>query len=102
MEKKNIIINIKKKNFDLNTSDIDSSFENDKIDNIPKIMPDMKFINGMETNNMNTAKNKFVNGLLSDDKTKTKDYISKYQNKPSFPVKITNNINNYLPDENEN
>ena len=101
MEKKNIIINIKKKKFDLNASDSDSSFENDKIDNIPKIMPDTKFINGMETNNINTTKNNFVNGLLSDDKTKSKDYISKYQNKSTFPVKITNNINNYIPDENE-
>ena len=101
MEKKNIIINIKKKKFDLNTSGSNDSFENDKINNIPKIMPDMKFINGMETNNINTKKNKFVNGLLSDDKTKSKDYISKYQNNLSYPVKIASNLDKYLPEENE-
>ena len=46
-----------------------------------------EYISENSTNNINTTKNKFVNGLLSDDKAKSKDYISKYQNKSSFPVK---------------
>ena len=45
---KNFIINIKKKKINFNRSDLDTSFENDKIDNIPKIMPEMRFINGMD------------------------------------------------------
>ena len=101
MDKKNIIINIKKKKFDLNTSDIDSSSENDKIDNIPKITTEKKFINGMEIDNINLTKNKFVNGILSDEEIKSKDLISKYHNKSSYPVKLNNDIDNYSPDENE-
>ena len=48
---KNIIINIKKKQINFNRNDLETSFENDKINNIPKIMPEMKFMNGVETNN---------------------------------------------------
>ena len=79
MEKKNLIINIKKKKFDLNSSDVNSSGENDKIKSIPRIMPDMKFINGMETNNIYGKKNKFVNGIISVGKIKDFQRIKKNQ-----------------------
>ena len=99
MEKKNIIINIKKKKFDLNSSDVNSSGENDKIKSIPRIMPDMKFINGMETNNINGKKNKFVNGIISVGKTKD---FSKNKKKSNSPIKLNNDINNFGLDDNEN
>ena len=82
----NPIINIKKKKFDLNVSDINSSFENEKISSSPKIIPDIKFINGMETNNISDKKNKFVNGVISDGKTK--EYIPKYLNKSNNLIKV--------------
>ena len=95
----NPIINIKKKKFDLNVSDINSSFENEKISSSPKIIPDIKFINGMETNNFSDKKNKFVNGVISDGKTK--EYIPKYLNKSNYLIKVKKDINNNNIEEND-
>ena len=95
----NPIINIKKKKFDLNVSDINSSFENEKISSSPKIIPDIKFINGMETNNFSDKKNKFVNGVISDGKTK--EYIPKYLNKSNNLIKVKKDINNNNIEEND-
>ena len=96
---KNPIINIKKKKFDLNVSDFNSSFENEKIGNSQKIIPDIKFINGMETNNISDKKNKFINGVISDGKKK--QYIPKYLNKSNNQIRTKKDINNYGLEENE-
>ena len=97
---KNIIINIKKKQINFNRNDLETSFENDKINNIPKIMPEMKFINGVETNNSIDMKNKFVNSVMSDGKIKPT--LSKYNNKSSYPSLLRNNKNKIGLDENDN
>ena len=91
-----MIINIRKKKFNFDNSELNISFENnenDKIDNIPKVMEDMKFINGMETNKTNGSRNKLINGVFSD--SKSKKVFQKYQNKSTYPVKLNNNINKF-------
>ena len=98
MEKK-ININIKKKKFDLNSADFNSSFENEKIGKSPKIIPDVKFSNGMETNNISDKKNKLINGVVSDGKIK--EYIPKYLNKSNMTIKVKKYINNYNFEEND-
>ena len=71
-----------------------------KIENIPKIMPELKFINGMETNNSIDMKNKFVSSVMSDGKIKPT--LSKYNNKSSYPSLLRNNKNKFGLDENDN
>ena len=98
-----MIINIRKKKLNIDNSEINLSFENDndKIDNIPKIMTDLKFINGMETNKTNGSRNKFVNGVFSDLKNKNKKLFQKNQNKSNNPIKLNNKLDIYDDEEND-
>ena len=101
----NLFISVNKKKFNSNRSQvvISSPQVKDHFINNSQINYDNKLINGMETNNMNNNKKKYVNGIMSDGKSK--DYLSVYNNSNinKYPIKLEEKkLINFSLDENEN
>ena len=101
----NLFISVNKKKFNSNRSQvvISSPQAKEHFINNSQINYDNKLINGMETNNMNNNKKKYVNGIMSDGKSK--DYLSVYNNSNinKYPIKLEEKkLINFSLDENEN
>ena len=98
---KNVGINNKRKEYKMRQMKLNSSFEKDENNNDnKKKIQNLNVINGIGANLDN--KNKYQNGITSDQKSK--QFLSKNSNTnyPFRAAKLSNNINSFEPDDGNN